>query len=159
MIKKIVFGCFTLSFLCLLVSFPITEHYVEAKEVSVKKVLTVKEIINEVAPKFGQDPKLISKITWCESNHKVVNHDNGHGRGVTGIHKATFKRWLPLYIKEVRETLNYDSTYDQLKMMSWAFSKGKSYRNQWTSYVAYTKGGTYSFHSKLLQRDFTVKCA
>lgn len=120
--------------------------------------MTVIEMINEIAPQFGQDPRLISKISYCESNHIVVSHDGGRGKNITGIHDTTFNGWLPLYQEENHETLNKGSTYDQIKMMSWAFSKGSPYKNQWTTYVAYTKGGTYSFYSKLLKAHFTVRC-
>lgn len=131
----------------------------EAKTIVVTKtVSTVQDMIDEIAPKFGQEPKLISKISYCESMHRVVVHDGGYGKGVTGIHRKTFEGWLPLYQKEMHETLNYDSTYDQVKMMAWAFSKGDSYRNQWSTYVAYKKGGVYSFYSKLLKGHYTVYC-
>lgn len=116
------------------------------------------EMVVCAATQFNQSPELISKITWCESHHKVKSHDNGRGFNVTGIHNKTFDGWLPMYEKEVGETLNKDSTYDQLKLMSWAFSKGPEYRNQWSTYVAYTKGGTYSFYSRLLKAHFTVYC-
>lgn len=128
------------------------------EEVKVEQPKTVIEIIGEIAPRFGQDPKLIEKITWCESHHEVKSHDGGRGTNVTGIHDKTFDGWLPLYEKEQGETLDKASTYDQIKMMAWAFSKGDGYRNQWTSYVAYTNGGIYSFYSKLLKAHFTVKC-
>lgn len=146
--------------LCLLLSLLGFPTKGDSNKVQIKRVVenTIPEIIEEIAPGFGQNPELINKITWCESKHKDVVHDNGHGKGVTGIHKNTFDRWLPLYEIDQHETLNYDSSYDQIKMMSWAFSKGESYRNQWTSYVAYTNGGTYSFYSKLLGKYFTVKC-
>jgi hypothetical protein len=142
----------------LIPSSTISYQSVSPETVTHETPKTIPEMIDEIAPKFEQSPKLIKKITWCESNYQVKVHDNGHGKGVTGIHKKTFQLWLPKYEKEQGETLNYDSSYDQLKMMSWAFSKGDSYRNQWTSYVAYMNGGTYSFYSKLLGKNFTVKC-
>lgn len=119
---------------------------------------TVDEIIEDIAPRFGQDPKLISKISYCESKHKVVSHDGGRAVNVTGIHNTTFDSWLKTYEKEQGETLDKHSTYDQIKMMSWAFSKGDKYRNQWTTYVAYTNGGTYTFYSRLLKGTFTARC-
>jgi hypothetical protein len=130
----------------------------EAVSIVNPDAMTVQEMIEYIAPRFNQDPMLISKISYCESHHLVVDHDGGYGLGVTGIHKKTFEGWLPLYQKENGETLDYGSSYDQLKMMSWAFSKGNSYRNQWTTYVAYKRGGEYSFFSKLLQKHFTVYC-
>jgi hypothetical protein len=120
--------------------------------------MTIPQIIEEVAPMFNQDPKLISKIAYCESKFKNVVHDGGHGKGVTGIHKKTFDFWLVKYKKENNESLDYNSSYDQLKMMAFAFSKGDSYRNQWSTYRSYRNGGTYSFYSNLLKKNFTVKC-
>lgn len=131
---------------------PVQAHVITPEEMSVE------EMISSIVPRWNQDPKLISKISWCESQHKVKVHDGGYGLGVTGIHKKTFEKWLIEYEKENVETLDYGSTYDQLKMMTWAFSKGESYRDDWTTYVAYMKGGVYSFHSKLLNGDFTVYC-
>lgn len=137
---------------------PVIAEQEEIPEAVIEAPKTVIEIIGEIAPQFEQDPKLIEKITWCESHHEVKSHDGGRGTNVTGIHDKTFDGWLPLYEKERGETLDKASTYDQIKMMSWAFSKGDSYRNQWTTYVAYMNGGTYSFYSRLLEAHFTVKC-
>jgi hypothetical protein len=120
--------------------------------------MSVVEAIDYIAPKFAQDPVLIKKIVWCESMNQVVVHDGGRGIGVTGLHRQTFNLWLPIYREEMKEELNYDSTFDQLKMISWAFSKGETYRDDWTSYRAYRNGGTYSFYSRTLGSHFTVKC-
>jgi len=122
------------------------------------KPLSVKEMAYLTAMQFGQDPTLISKIMMCESGGRVASHDGGRGVNVTGIHDTTFKGWLPLYQKEVGETLDIKSNYDQLKMMSWAFSKGDTYRRQWTTYRAYKNGGTYTFYSTLMKRWYTVTC-
>jgi hypothetical protein len=119
---------------------------------------SVPSIIERIAPLFDQDPQLIYKITWCESNHKVVSHDGGRARNVTGIHNATFKGYLPSYEKEMGETLDIHSTYDQIKMMSFMFSKGEKTRRLWSTYRAYTNGGTYTFYSKLLQGTYTSRC-
>lgn len=120
--------------------------------------MSVVEAIDYIAPKFSQDPVLIKKIVWCESMNQVVIHDGGRGRGVTGLHRQTFNLWLPLYQEEMGETLNYDSTFDQIKMLVWAFKKGESFRDDWTSYRAYRNGGTYSFYSKTMGSHFTSRC-
>ncbi len=127
--------------------------------IPVNKELSVQEMIDKASAQFGQDPKLIKKVAMCESGLKIRSHDGGRAKNMTGIHNTTFNGWLITYKKETGETLNIHSVYDQFKMMSWAFSKGPSYRNQWTTYVAYTKGGTYAFYSKLLQKHFVVRCA
>lgn len=119
----------------------------------------VDRIIYDVAPQFNQDPALISKITWCESEHKDVVHDKGYGKGVSGIQRATFDLWNTRFEKEYGFKLNYTSTHDQIRMTSWAFSKGEEYRNQWTTYVAYMKGGKYTFYSSQLKGTFTARCS
>jgi len=120
--------------------------FAEAPQRSVSDY-SVKEMIDYISPQFGQDPKLISKITWCESGHKILPHDGYRGVNITGIHDATFYGWLPEYEKEVGETLDIKSSFDQLKMMSWAF-KDENKRELWTTYVAYKKGGEYKFTTK-----------
>lgn len=127
-----------------------------AEPIHITKVATVPEMIKEIAPRFDQDPALIDKIIKCESGYKVVPHDGGHGKGVTGLHKNTFKLYLPMYEKQEGETLNYDSSYDQIKMMSFMFQKGEA--RQWTSYRAYKNGGTYTFYSKLMGKTYTSRC-
>jgi len=122
------------------------------------KPLSVKEMAYLTAMQFGQDPTLISKIMMCESGGIVASHDGGRGVNVTGIHDNTFNYWLPKYEKDTGETLDITSTYDQLKMMSWAFSKGDTYRRQWTTYRAYKNGGTYTFYSILLKNTYTSRC-
>lgn len=117
---------------------------------------TLEQIIYQIAPKFNQDPALIEKIIYCESGGEIKSHDGGRGTNITGIHNTTFNYWLPKYEASQNETLNIDSTYDQIKMMSWAFSQG--YANQWTTYVAYTSGGTYTFYSSLMGRMYTARC-
>lgn len=126
--------------------------YVEVKE------KTVDEMIIEIAPMFNQEPSLIKKIIYCESGGEVKSHDGGRGTNITGIHNTTFDYWLKKYEKEYNETLNKESTYDQIKMMSWAFSQGEDYRRQWTSYVAYKNGGEYTFYSSLLKGTYTSRC-
>ena len=117
---------------------------------------TIVELTEKIAPAFNQDPKLIEKIIYCESGGTIQSHDGGRAFNITGIHDTTFNYWLKEYEKEYNETLNKDSSYDQIKMMSFAFSKG--YANQWTTMVAYKNGGSYTFYSKLLGKTFTARC-
>lgn len=128
------------------------------KKVDVNKMSYV-EMIDYVAPQFGQNPTLIKKVVYNESGFKVQCHDSCRAKNITAIHDTTFKGWLPKYKKETGETLNINSQFDQIKMLSWAFSKGSSYRNQWTTYVACTSpNGKYSFYSNMMGRSYTVTC-
>ena len=133
-----------------------SEVIITPNPVIVKEETTIAELTEKIAPAFNQDPKLIEKIIYCESGGTKQSHDGGRAFNITGIHDATFNGWLKEYKKEYHETLNKDSSYDQIKMMSWAFSKG--YANQWTTYVSYMNGGEYTFYSKLLGGTFTAIC-
>lgn len=144
--------------LAILLLFSIKAEGSDQVEVETPVDYSVKAMIERLAPRYGQDPELIYKITYCESQHKIKSHDGGRGKNITGIHDTTFNLWLPLYEKAENETLDIHSSYDQLKMMSWAFSQGESYRRQWTTYRAYINGGTYTFYYKLLKGTYTARC-
>jgi cell division protein FtsL len=115
------------------------------------------QMVHYIAPQFNQDPNEIAQIIWNESNFKVQSHDGGRAKNITAIHDSTFKGWLPQYEKETGQTLNMQSQFDQISMMSWAFSKG--YKTAWTTAVACNnENGTYSFYSRLMQKHYTVTC-
>ena len=121
--------------------------------------LNTADMIYCASIEFAQDPSLISKISWCESKHKISSHDGGRGVNMTGIHDATFERWNNEFEKEYGYRLDRKSTFDQFRMMAYAFSKGESYRDDWTTYVAYMRPDhTYSFYSTLLEGYYTVVC-
>lgn len=95
----------------------------------------VQDIIREKSDKYNLSYSMMSKVIFCESGFQTtVSHDGGRGKGVTGFHRTTFNQWAKRYFKETNQTLNYDSAYDQIELMSWAFTKGENYRNDWTSY-------------------------
>jgi hypothetical protein len=117
---------------------------------------SIPELIDYIAPQFGQPTKAIKTIVCSESNFLVLPHDGGRAVNVTGIWDTTFDGWLPQYEKEMGETLNKKSTFDQIKMMSWAFSKGDSYRYQWSTYYAYVNGGQARIWSRYYNRHFNI---
>lgn len=134
------------------------EVELEAQNALQEKInaMTTVELIDHIAPRYGQDPALIKKITYCESNHNPnANHDGGHGQGSTGFHRATFNDWK---VKFGHPEYIYESNFDQIALMAEAFSKGESYRRAWTTYRAYSNGGVYSFYSNLLKGNYTVVC-
>lgn len=113
------------------VAEPIPQSYIDS--------LSVQGMIDYLAPQYGQDKKMISDIIFCESSYRTdVSHDGGLGKGATGLHLNTFNGWT----KEFHVALNYNSTFDQIRLMSMAFQKGESYRDDWSSYRRYAKYGT-----------------
>jgi len=116
----------------------------------------VNEIIDVIAPQYGiNDTYLLKKIVHCESGgNKEAIHDKGYGYGPTGILRTTFNYWNT----KMGENLTYENPVHQVRMMSWAFNQGESYKRQWSTYVAYKNGGTYSFYSNLLKGHYTSRC-
>lgn len=105
----------------------------------VNRVMTIPEIIHEMSTTYDVNEKMLSEVIFCESSFRQdVPHDNGAGKGVTGFHRDTFNGWAERFDLK----LNYNSSYDQIKLMAIAFTKGENYRDDWTSYRRYVKYGT-----------------
>lgn len=113
--------------------------------------------INHFAKLYGVDDRLVNKVIECESGgiHNVVG-DGGRSKGIAQIQKPTWNWMVSMYNKEYKENLNYNSSFDQIKLTTYMISKGEGHN--WTTYVAIKKGGTYSFYSSQLKKHFTVKC-
>lgn len=104
-----------------------------------ERVMTIPEIITEMAQTYSVNEGMLSEIIFCESSfNQNAYHDSGQGTGVTGFHRTTFSGWA----KDFGLDLNYNSTYDQVKLMAIAFTKGEEYRDDWTSYRRYVQYGT-----------------
>lgn len=110
-------------------------------EDKINRVETIEEITDKVSKEYNQNPWLIYNICKAESQFDSnASHDGGAGRGICGIHKATFIGWE----KEFGIDLDYNSNYDQLKMTAIAFSKGESYRDDWSTYRRYRDYGVFT---------------
>lgn len=109
--------------------------------------------IDYFATLYGADSRIVKRVVDCESNglHSAKG-DGGRSVGIAQFQKATF---LDLEYK-MGEDLNYSSSFDQLKLLTWSIANGHG--NRWTAYRALKNGGVYSFHSTQLNRDFTVRC-
>jgi len=116
---------------------------------------TVKQALAKFTKEFGSDYQLVLSVVSCEShfNPKTIG-DKGLALNIGQFHRDTFLSMS----KEFGEQLDYNSYYDQAKLISWAFSQGESYKRQWTTYVAIKNGGEYSFYSKQLKDWYTIKC-
>ena len=136
---------------------PLSEHYISKAEAPTKTLAeySVLELIDYYSSIYRQDPVLLKKVAWCESQYeKDLPGDGGRAYSVFQIHKPTFEQWS----KEMGELLDYGNYQDHIKVATWAFAQGEEYRKKWTTYVAIKNGGTYSFYSKLLKKHFTVFC-
>lgn len=106
---------------------------------------------------YGVDEKIVAKVVECESGgDHTANGDGGRSKGIAQFQKPTWDWMSKQYFDEYNEKLNYKSSFDNVKLLAYQISKGNG--NNWTSYVAIKKGGTYSFYSKQLNKHFTVKC-
>lgn len=119
--------------------------------------LPLADQINYFANLYGVDSRLVSKVIECESDgqHEAVG-DGGRSRGIGQFQKPTFESLEELYFKEYNEYLDYESEFDQIKLLTWSIANGHG-RN-WTAYRAIKNGGTYTFYSKQMKRWYTVYC-
>ena len=102
-----------------------------------------------------QDKLELKKVGWCESNlGRIKTGDKGLATGLFMYHKGTWAKAQDL----IGEDLDIHSINDQAKMTAFIWKKYPSWRTQWSTYVAYKKGGVYSFHSRVLNGDYTVRC-
>jgi hypothetical protein len=119
--------------------------------------LTVYEQVEYFTNIYGGDTSINNKIMYCESrgNHGAVS-DGGRSNGIMQFQKPTFDWMEKEFYGEYQEHLNYKSSLDQIKLFTWAMSKG--YGRNWTAYRAIMNGGKYSFYSNQLKKYFTVTC-
>ena len=102
---------------------------------------------------YGGDVELNKKVIGCESSWNVQAKGDGHSsKGIAQFQLESFNRMS----KAFGEKLDYNSSYDQLKLFTWAMNNG--YAKEWTAYRAVKNGGIYSFYSKQLKKHFTVTC-
>jgi len=115
--------------------------------------LSLEEQVVYFSKLYGGDANIISKVMECESggNQSAVG-DEGRSRGVMQFQKPTFDSLSG----KIGENLDINSSYDQIKLATWAISNGHG--RSWTAYRAIMNGGVYSFYSNQLKRSFTVYC-
>ena len=103
---------------------------------------TLRDVIENytrtMASFYNIDPKETLENNVCEFNWNrepekaiTILGDKGKAFGIAQFHKATFLKWE----KESGMDLDYKSWTDALKLQAWAFSKGESYKDDWTCYV------------------------
>lgn len=135
-----------------MIFFPLQRSKAEAPELPLKDQ-PIENIVRYFAQENGLDEDIAVRVMQCESRGlQSTVGDNGHAIGIFQYWRDTWER----HSKEFGETLDINSQYDQARLATWAIANGKG--NEWTTYVAIKKGGTYSFYSKQLKKHFTVKC-
>lgn len=135
-----------------LLGFPSKDY---AEELSINpQLLTIEQQIVYFSTLYGTDSNIVLKVIECESggNHQVTG-DGGRSNGIAQFQRSTFNRME----KILGEDLNYDSQFDQIKLLSFALSKPELAR-EWSSLRAIKNGGVYSFYSRQLKQNFTVVC-
>lgn len=91
---------------------------------------TVEEWIVYYAEQNNINAQELDSVIFCESSYNVVaSGDGGRAWSVAQFHKPTFDKWK----KEMGQpSLNYYNFQHQIKVMAWAFSKGETYKDDWT---------------------------
>lgn len=86
--------------------------------------LTVPELITYLAPENAAE---LRGVAWCESTHRpYAVGDGGRAVGIMQFHRPTFD----MYSKQMGEELNYESSYDQIKVADYMWNKGL--QRHWT---------------------------
>ena len=106
---------------CIFCTFP-GKTVVYAKEPS-----TPEELISHFAQIYGANEELLQKVAYCESRYNyLARGDGGYAVGIFQFHQPTWDS----FSRDFGEELNIQSSYDQAKLASWAFSKGL--QSHWT---------------------------
>lgn len=136
-----------------LLGFPTKDEAVELEIINLPYTMQADYFSNF----FGVDSRIVNKVLECESSYDhTAKGDGNRSKGIAQFQEPTWKWMEAKYYKEYGEHLDYKSSHDQIKLTAYAISKG--WGNNWTSYVAIKKGGTYSFYSNQLKKHFTVYC-
>ena len=103
---------------------------------------------------YGSNEDIVRAVIRCESHglHSAKG-DGGNANGIAQFWEGTFNRMS----NKLGEKLDYNSEYDQVKLLSFAMSKPELAR-EWTSYRAIMNGGKYTFYSKVDKKIHTVYC-
>ena len=117
-------------------------------------------LIKKYTKLFNSNTDTVYSVMMCESGGVWKEGDSGHSFGQFAYFEETWNRYAKLYRKTfgVDDQFDIKSLHDQVKLTSFAFSLGDINRNEWTTYVAIKKGGSYSFYSRFHKKYFTVQC-
>lgn len=132
--------------------------------ITIPKEKTPADYIKAAAAKFGADETELLKVGTCESHLGKTTKGDFNGTtylayGLFMYHKGTWTRMSKLYNAIYPErNLSIDSIEDQAELTAFIFAKYPSMKREWSTYVAYKNGGTYSFYSKVLKGNYTVVC-
>lgn len=96
----------------------------------VQKELTPKEQLEVFAQEYGASFTELDRVAKCESGYRMVYGDGGLAYGVFQYHRPTFEA----FSKVKGEKLDYYSSYDQMKLTAFIFSKGEKYKYHWSCY-------------------------
>lgn len=91
-----------------------------------------RELVAYFAQEYNSSVSEMDATITCESNWDPKSTgDHNLANGISQFHQATFNSWS----KEMGETLNYNSTFDQIKVMAWAYAQGESFKENWSCYT------------------------
>ena len=134
------------------------EEVTPMEVIELKDGITVEqyEMFDKYSKIYGANFDDLIMVAKCESRYKHENlyGDKGTSYGIFQYQAPTFKRYSSL----MGEELNYKSEEDQIKLTAFIFAKHPEERKAWTTWVAYTKGGSYTFYSGLTNKKHTAFC-
>lgn len=120
--------------------------------------------IRTYTTQFGSDTDIVYSVGMCESKGKWIGGDFRDGVSHSFGQYQYFQGTWDRYAKKYRETFGVDdqfdikSMHDQVKLTAWVFSLDEVNKQEWTTYVAISRGGVYKFYSKFHKKWFNVEC-
>lgn len=86
------------------------------------------------AKEYNANYNEMATVITCESGWRPeVYGDGGKAYSYAQFHRPTFEMWA----KEINKDLSYTNPDDHLELMAYAFSRGTSYKNDWTCWTKF----------------------
>lgn len=121
------------------------------------KAYTVTALLEHFAEEYKTDPVALLKVGKCESGYKENQWNkvdpNGGSKGFMQFQTRTF------YSYAAKLGIPNPDIWDkvhQAQVAAYMFSIGEG--KQWTTYMAYKNGGSYTFWYKPLNKYMTIYC-
>lgn len=120
--------------------------------------LSFKYLLGYFARQYEIDPVPLVKTAWCESHWDMNKHNtlDPNGGSIGGL-QFQIKTFYSYAEKAGIKNPDIHNKVHQAKTGAYMFSIGQA--KQWTTWMAYTNGGSYTFWYAPIDDYYTVYCS